>query len=192
MDRVCVCVYACVCVWERKRGSEREETNLIMRIMQLQHACSAGALELFLSFLFLVNFCIANINLYWRAYVSVCAQTEFTVGGVYNARRLQTHIFGHTLFIICSEWTLTDTGVCFWGPKRWSTAPIPCVQLLCRGLLQNTKSAQQRGWRHLTLLLLCSSSHFSFRKLYIVCFGKCDGWGSTSFTPPQLLQMESK
>lgn len=61
MDRVCVC--ARVHVRKRNRGSEREETNLIVRIMQLQHACTAGALELFLSLLFLVNFCIANTNL---------------------------------------------------------------------------------------------------------------------------------
>lgn len=64
-----MCVHVCVC----DREKEREETNLIMRIMQLQHACSAGALELFLSFLFLVNFCIANTDLYWHAYVSVCS-----------------------------------------------------------------------------------------------------------------------
>lgn len=96
------------------RGSEREETNLIMRIMQLQHVCNAGALELFLSFLFLVNFCIANTNLHWRAYVSVCDPNESTVGWMCGVSkcRLQTRIFGHVFVIICAERTLTDTDVC--------------------------------------------------------------------------------
>lgn len=111
-------MYVCarVSVYVRRTASEREETNLIVRIMQLQHACSAGALELFLSFLFLVNFCIANTNLYWRAYVSVCVQTEFTAvghGECTNACRLQTQTFGHMFVIVCSEKTLTGTDVGF-------------------------------------------------------------------------------
>lgn len=97
---VCVCARVHICVCERKTGSERMETNLIVRIMQLQHACSAGALELFLSFLFLVNFCIANTNLYWRAYVRVCVQTEFTVGGRVESTNADSHIWSRVCYYL--------------------------------------------------------------------------------------------
>lgn len=160
--------------------------------MQLQHACSAGALELFPSFLFLVNLCKANK--YLR--VCVCFQTEFSLRtDCTNTRKQQTCIFGYMSVVICSKWTLTDTDVRFWAhhddPLPWfppfSFSAERCFRIQSP-LITNLETRRHVApllisvFNKITLYFVSPMKHDVFlagSQRWNSLFWKCDGWGSS-------------